>query len=130
MGFLILVHQHFSTTERKYNGVPCGVYDYVDINKEEKSAEVGMYFISDYKKYAPVICFFQLFVCKKYGIKKLTFYVHKDNMKAVLFNAVKMKNPIIGEDEKNYYFESICYDPEEQDTNGYLQKYDYVLLDN
>ena len=113
----------------KYDGHPCGVYDYVNIEQKQKKATFGVYLIKDFQKYASVITFMQLFVCKKHSIVYANYYVRKDNVKAVLFNAVKLKHKIVSEDDDYYYFESEYFEPTRSHLSSFLDKYEYEILD-
>ena len=113
----------------KFDGVPCGVYDYVDIDDKNKVAVPGNYMIGNYQKYAYVVCFLQNYILKKHGIKTVKFYVLKSNVKALLFQVVKLKHQILFEDKDKYYFQELSFDPEKHEQAFLLDKDECEILD-
>lgn len=103
-------------------GVPCAVVDFVDIDREQKSAETGFYVIKEYNHLAYTISRSANAVCLKLGIDKVFAHILKSNEKAVLYNLIKLKGKYVGEDEKNVFcqFATIREYPE---SDPFYQKY-------
>lgn len=115
----------------KLNGVPFGVFDYTDIDDKEHIAEAGIYVIENYRKYTRIVSACEFLVAYRHGIKKIKMHVNKDNVKAVLYNLVKVKNKMLGEDDKYVYFESV-YKPFDECMELYsdiFEKYECEVLD-
>ena len=115
----------------KLNDVPFGVFDYTDIDDKEHIAEAGIYVIENYRKYTRIVSACEFLVAYRHGIKKIKMHVKKDNVKAVLYNLVKVKNKLLGEDDSYVYFESV-YLPFDECMKLYsdiFEKYDCEVLD-
>ncbi len=113
----------------KLNDVPFGVFDFVKIDLEKKNAEVGIYTIEEYRKFTPLISYYQLFIGLKLGLKSTNFYVKKDNIKAVLYNTVKLKHKIKSEDEQNYYFDVPYSSLNEYQQDPHFYDYECEVID-
>lgn len=90
-------------------GVPCAVLDFVDIDRDQKSAESGFYVIKEYNHYASAISRVSVSVCIKLGIDKVRARILKNNEKAIFYNLIKLRSKYVGEDEKYVYCEHDTY---------------------
>ena len=103
-------------------GVPCAVLDFVDIDREQKSAESGFYVIKEYNQFAYPISRIANAVCLKLGIDKVFTHILKSNEKAVFYNLIKLKGKYVGEDENCVFcqFETFKEYPE---VDPFYQRY-------
>lgn len=83
-----------------------GVLDLKFFDNDKLSYESGSYFIEKSKYnisyYANLAGFI---IAKSMGLKRVTCYVLKDNLQAMLLNTCKLKYKITHSDEKYYYLE-------------------------
>ena len=102
---------------------PCGVYDLTNIDYKSATAEVGIYIINEFSHYSSAISLMVNGIINHLGIKKLLANVKKDNERALVYNIIKLKAHILGEDEKKVY---IYYDyfPFDPDKDLVFKKYD------
>ena len=88
------------------NGILEGVLDFKSIDHILKKYESGSYFIEksqfNISYYANLAGFL---IAKSLGLMKVSCYVYKDNLAAMLLNTCKLKYKITSEDAACYYLE-------------------------
>lgn len=87
----------------KYDEIPCGVYDLIDIDYSNCTAECGYYIIKEYNSYAFIISKIANVISEKLGKLELRVKVKKNNIKALLYNLLKLKAVYEREDDEYFY---------------------------
>lgn len=103
-------------------GAPCAVLDFVDIDREQKSAESGFYVIKEYNHFAYPISRLSNAVCLKLGIDNVFTHILKSNEKAVFYNLIKLKGKYVGEDENSVFCQFATF-KEYPESDPFYQKY-------
>ena len=98
----LLCRQDLKMFQVRCNGEGVGVISLKHIDLIKKSAEVGNYYIKS--GIIPSKCaFYADHLFSKLGLSELTCYVKKNNLKALMFNLVKLHGIYQHEDDKYVY---------------------------
>ena len=84
-----------------YDHIPCGTVTIKKIDLKKQSAELGIYVIKEFAHYSQDFSLALEIIYKKLNILHCYCYVRKENMQALLYNLLKLKAEIIGEDTEN-----------------------------
>lgn len=88
----------------KVDGVPCGVVNRVDIDMKTRTSGSGIYVIEEYQRLSYAVSRGSAVINRYLGLERILGHCKKANDKAVLFNVMKLKGKIEGEDEECLYF--------------------------
>ncbi len=89
----------------RIDGVNAGSFDYIDIDPIEHTCKTGTYILDKFSRYSAAVNMLADRLLIRHGILKTYSNVLKSNEKSVLFNLIKIKGTVTGEDEQNVFFE-------------------------